>query len=253
MFGGIPFFTQEPKLVCSSPSQLEDWSECTKETACALEAGDYRVDYEHPETIRNIVTELDLICDSDSDYKLKASNVGGSMQIGAVLSVAFLTPLADIYGRRPVMYVSTLICLISYCLLYHALTVSKNFEQCLLSVGLYGLSKVTQEVIGLLLLTEMIPSEQVNLITIIGFSGEPLGLLLTTVYLQYTQDVTTLIIASIVSQVAFLLFLHFVSIETPQYLFKKGLKEEYHSTMRYLEKFNGVSEEELPLVLSKEE
>jgi len=77
MFTGLPFFTQEPKLVCSSPSQLGAWTECTKETACGLEAGEYRVDYEHPETIRNIVTELDLIC--YPDYKLNVSNVGGSM------------------------------------------------------------------------------------------------------------------------------------------------------------------------------
>jgi len=83
---------------------------------------------------------------------------------------------------------------------------------------------------------------------------------------QYTQDVLMLIMASIVMQIVMLLMTLFVFIETPYFLFKKGLKQEFTSAMRYLQKFNGVSEhqpvsltedpnfeeEELPLVLAME-
>jgi len=149
-------------------------------------------------------------------------------------------------------------------MLYHTLTSSTNFEQCLLSVGLYGLSKVAQVVTGFIFLTEMVPPEEAGLLCLIMCSGEPIGQFLSIAHLQYTKDVTTLIMVSIVLQVAFLLWLHFVAQESCPYLFKIGLKEEYRSSMRYIEKFNGVSEykhqadarnldeEELPLVLSKE-
>jgi len=104
---GTVFFTLEPKLLCSSPSQLETWTECTRAAACALESDNYRIDYEHPETIRNFVTELDLLC--VPDYESKVSNLGGFMLVGSVLSVVFLDPLADIYGRWPLLYASTVI------------------------------------------------------------------------------------------------------------------------------------------------
>jgi len=154
MFAGPKLFTQEPKFECSSQ---DTWTACSRETACELDAEDYRIDYEHPETIRNIVTELDLVC--ASDYKLKVANVGGSMLFGALFSVVFLVPLADIYGRRPMLNVSTLICLIAYCMLYHALTVTKNFDQCLLSYGLFGLGKVLQLRLGYIAMTEFVPTD----------------------------------------------------------------------------------------------
>jgi len=104
------------------------------------------------------------------------------------------------------------------------------------------MSKIAQLTVGFMYASEIVPPEEVNAMTALFYLFEALGLVLVTTYLQYTQDVTTLIVAAIASQVVLLLLLHLVFIETPYFLFKKGRHEEYSAAMRYLAKLNGVSE-----------
>jgi len=38
------------------------WQECEKVKACALPDGKWKIDYENPDTIKNLITYMDMTC-----------------------------------------------------------------------------------------------------------------------------------------------------------------------------------------------
>lgn len=74
------------------------WHQCEKAEACALPEDSWKVDWEHPDTIKNLITYMNMTC-SDS-YHLKMAEIGAITLLGCLFGSVFLLPKADFYGRR---------------------------------------------------------------------------------------------------------------------------------------------------------
>jgi len=91
--------TQTPALLCY-PEGSNELETCSREVAC--ESPDsFKIDYDDHFTIRNFITDMDLIC--VENYSFFVSNFGVLLLLGIVLGCIAILPLADIYGRRKML------------------------------------------------------------------------------------------------------------------------------------------------------
>ena len=73
------------------------WYSCDRDTACSIDA--YKIDYDHPDTIKNVVTYMDLLC--QDRYHALLAMIGAWTLFGFLIGSIVLLPYADHYGRRP--------------------------------------------------------------------------------------------------------------------------------------------------------
>jgi hypothetical protein len=90
------FYTLCPVLQCYDPA-TGLYDVCTQEAAC-MPGQLYQIDYSDPQTIINFVTILDMVC--EPDYSFKVSLFGSIMLCGFMVGSIFLTPWADVIGRK---------------------------------------------------------------------------------------------------------------------------------------------------------
>jgi hypothetical protein len=76
----------EPALLCQTGS--DDWANCDRETACAADA--FKIDYDNPDTIKNLVTYMDLIC--KDGYHSMLAMVGAVTLLGCLVGSIVLLP-----------------------------------------------------------------------------------------------------------------------------------------------------------------
>jgi len=72
--------------------------------ACERDS-EYRVDWHQEGSIHNLVTRLNLVCES----KLNLGLIGSNFFMGIFLSIAFFAPLGDALGRRPLIIASAVL------------------------------------------------------------------------------------------------------------------------------------------------
>ena len=72
-----------------------------KDTYCKLENDFRRVNWKSPESIPNLIHDLDLYCQPEYLIGL----IGASFVCGIVVGSVTLTRLGDIYGRKPLYMV----------------------------------------------------------------------------------------------------------------------------------------------------
>ena len=80
------------------------WASCSKREIWTANV-DYRVDWNSEYTINNIMTELDLIWESD----FRIGFLGSIVFLGFLLSSFTIMPTPDIFGRKPVLIVTTIL------------------------------------------------------------------------------------------------------------------------------------------------
>lgn len=74
------------------------WQQCEKAEACALPDGSWKVDYENEDTVKNLITYMNMTC-SDT-YHSKMAEIGAITLLGCLFGSVLLLPKADYYGRR---------------------------------------------------------------------------------------------------------------------------------------------------------
>ena len=91
-----------PKLLCESgPPTNITYIPCTRTAACDYNL-DFRIDYDHPHTIRNILTHMpELIC---NEHKVGA--IGSTLFIGFMVGSLCLMRITDLVGRKKSTVVS---------------------------------------------------------------------------------------------------------------------------------------------------
>lgn len=77
--------------------------------ACERDS-EFRVDWKEEGSIHNLITRLNLICES----KFNIGLIGSNFFLGILLAVAFIAPLGDIIGRRPLLIGSGVLQFFSY-------------------------------------------------------------------------------------------------------------------------------------------
>lgn len=145
----FPFYSVTPFLLCKEnlDDENEEWTRCTREQACGEDDSDFntfKVDYSHPETITNWVTDLGLLC--DPNFKRNISFFGFSLLLGFFTGSLFVTPLLDIHGRRIVNIWSTICMIISLTICFS----TTNYWVVLLSIFLTAVAMVARYSLAML-------------------------------------------------------------------------------------------------------
>lgn len=91
------------------------WESCTRTEACGdkeegIQPREFQVNWNHPDTIDNWITQMGLICEN----KYKISFIGSAYFIGVIASMATLGALPDAYGRRPFVLLHALCIAMAY-------------------------------------------------------------------------------------------------------------------------------------------
>lgn len=215
---GIAFLVQTPALLCQTDGSGE-WETCSREIACQSPET-FKIDYDDPLTVRNFITDLDLVC--VESYDLVISNLEGTLLLGILIGFIFVLPLADIYGRKKTLAVVSHIALASFVLAFYAWKVSQDLFLLRASLFLIGVSKFTQVMTAYIGLTELLTSDQMALTT--GFAEGVIALqvVIFCLYIRYYKDTVTYMAVSIVSLAVWSAFMHYWFLETPAYLLKSG-------------------------------
>jgi hypothetical protein len=100
----LAYFTLMPKLECIKNGA---WQPCDNKEIClelVTPQIEYRMDWENPFSLHNMIESLDLICASHREI----GALGGVFFAGWALTAAVIPPLSDKHGRRKV----TILCMI---------------------------------------------------------------------------------------------------------------------------------------------
>ena len=106
---GLPYMTKEPdSFECRTVGADggEVWSTCTKERICEqdLPKDAYRP-VDNGETFDNWVEKYDMLCEP----AYKVGLIGSMYFVGVVISAITFPPIADSYGRKPMVLVANIV------------------------------------------------------------------------------------------------------------------------------------------------
>ena len=147
LFGlSLPFIELIPKLECENSAG--EWFKWTKEEAWANSAN-YRVDWSSDYSITNLMTSLDLIW--VEDYKIGL--LGSLAFLGFILSSITIMPTADIFGRKPVLILTTFISTTLCCLVYFC----SNLTQIYICMFFIGYTILVRGTTSYVYFNEMVP------------------------------------------------------------------------------------------------
>lgn len=82
----MTFLFIEPQLLCEGPNGT--WYSCDRDTACSID--NYKIDYDDPDTIKNLVTYMDLLC--EDNYHQMLALVGAITLVGMLVGSIVLLP-----------------------------------------------------------------------------------------------------------------------------------------------------------------
>lgn len=82
----MTFLFLEPSLLCQTDSG--SWVTCDRETACA--SGAFKINYDDPDTIKNLITYMDMIC--EETYHKMIAMVGAITLFGCLIGSILLLP-----------------------------------------------------------------------------------------------------------------------------------------------------------------
>jgi MFS family permease len=83
----------------------KQWEECTEEMVCKSKGSKFYIDWSEEDSVHNLITRLNLICES----KFNIGLIGSCFFIGVFISVTLVSPISDIVGRRNFVYTGALI------------------------------------------------------------------------------------------------------------------------------------------------
>ena len=107
---GLTFMTVKPEYLCRSSEASPNWQACSSEQICdnnLVFQKQWIVDYESSDSYYNWVdpAKLDLTC--VDDYVI--GFIGSAYFFGWMIFSTFLPSLADIYGRKWLLFIGCLI------------------------------------------------------------------------------------------------------------------------------------------------
>lgn len=137
----------------------------------------WRVDYTQRESIRNLITQLNLYCSPDYIIGL----LGASFLLGIVIGCSTLTRLGDKHGRKPIYMIGIVL---NLCFVLGVLFVNNL----LLVFGLifvFGLSVSARYYVGYTYNIEMQPKSHYVLVSTTMFVAESVIYLLICIYFWF--------------------------------------------------------------------
>lgn len=194
-----------------------NWFSCDRDTACT--APIYEIDYSHPDTIVNLITELDILC--SGNYHSLLATVGAVTLFGFLIGSLVLLPYADSYGRR---YMNILFLASMTFSMWLFISAMKIFEQYwLVCVSCFIGGAVAIPLIGVMICyaTELCSIDFVPICTCMSFCAEAITSIIIGFYFMNFKDATIFYIVVSCFLTVFLGLYIVLAKETPHFLFKQ--------------------------------
>jgi MFS family permease len=226
----IPFYLYYPALLCHSEDS-GTVKECSRQEACQQDtithvSQSYEFDASSPNTLKNWMTELDLICMEPVYVGLMGSISFVSFAVGSI----FFTKQAHKYGRHPVIFFSALCTPVSLIFLVCA---SKHIGifGIYLVMGFLGLSYNPRCSTAYLYGAEMLPKPlRIRFNAAVFFFDGSMTILAPVFFYYFGNQNAIFFVFALIMSVALVCF-KFLLPESPSFLLSKGDFEGYRKCM----------------------
>lgn len=224
-----------PSLICSHDGF--SWNECTTSTVCNVESAPmYKFDDSSSFTISNWITNRDLLCISNTQLGLFGSIYMSGYAFGALT----ILRAGDIYGRKPILILSSA----SNTIIYFLLCFASDIRVIYALLFIDGAMRMTKGSLAYISMQELIPEKKRSIFNSIIMSIEGLTAFVTvgSIYL-FKDALITLLITTVISLVQFIFVL--ISPETPKFLHSVNKIKEANQSLRFIAKVNCSDHQEV--------
>ena len=195
----------------------------------------WRINWNHVESIHNLIDQLDFYCVPDIYIGL----IGALFLIGIVIGCSTLTRLGDVYGRKPIY----LIGLVLHLFFTIGIITTNNLLFAYLLLFVFGLSVTSKYYVGYTYLLEMQPRSHHVLVSTTMFLFESVVFIFMCIYFwKLSDDWKPLQVPNLVLAVYGLFFLIMMP-ESPRFLVASKRYDEARRVFKWIGTKNGVSPE----------
>lgn len=181
------------------------------------------------ETVENWVTKFNMICSKPFSVAL----FGALYFVGFVLGSVIILPLADIFGRKPVILLSTIISIP----IYYVLLDSNEIIYIYIMLTIIGAVSIAKFSTGYIYMLELIPeSSHLYYHCLVNISGILFSISIIPFFMYVSKGLSVFYIfmaASVLNMITI-----YIVPESPKYYYSQGMYEEAHEALRYIAKVN---------------
>ena len=235
----VPFLTQIPDLLCSHDGFT--WSSCEATAIWGVEPPPmYKLDDSSSFTISNWITNRNLLCISSFNIGL----FGSIYMSGYVFGALTILRLGDVYGRKPILILSS----ISNTIIYFLLCFAGNTYLIYALLFVDGAMRMTKGSLAYILMLELIPESKRSKFNSIIMSLEGGAAFFTVGSIYIFKDaLITLFITTVISFIQFAFVV--LAPESPKFLHSISKLKEANKSLEFIakvnnSKFNRIDEDE---------
>ena len=230
------FLEKQPKYECLNRDLGDVWEECEREHFCAPgKKVIWRVDWEHLESIHNLIEQLNWYCEPDYMIGL----VGAFFLLGIVVGCSTLARLGDIYGRKPI-YLLGLCMHLSF---MFGILISKNAFIDYFLLFTFGMSITARYYVGYTYNLEMQPKSHYVLVSTTMFIFESFVYLFICLFFRFVSDRWQYLqIPNVLLSIMGMFFLCSMP-ESPRFLISVNRFSEARQVFKWIGIKNGLKED----------
>lgn len=197
----------------------------------------YQIDLSAPTTFQNWITDLNLVC--EEPYKIGL--IGALSFISFAIGSAFITKLADVSGRRPVIIVSSIVT--PLCLLI-MLTVTTSLNAIYILIFLMGLTYNSRGSTSYLFGCEFLQKKQQLFFCQVNFCLIGVSQIIAALIFKVTRSQDLWFMFLLVSITLAIAWVTFFAPESPLFLLSKRRFDDLEKSLSVVAKINGCYNEE---------
>jgi MFS family permease len=148
------------------------------------------VDYSNPDTIDNLITTMDLIC--QDNYHVLVASIGAVTLLGFLIGSIVLTPKTDVYGRYTMASFLLSTNCIGLALFVLSMYFNWPFFVVVLATFLSGCMTIPLIAVILCYATEMTTMDMMDLLVGLSFISEALCSILIGSYFKHFKNAVNL-------------------------------------------------------------
>ena len=223
------FLEKKPVYNCFDDGK---WSVCDNEEYCLTTDLDRKVDWNDPQSIHNLMEQLDFYCEEDYMVGL----IGALFLMGIVVGCSTLTRLGDVIGRKPVYLIGLFMHL--FFMIGILISTIKIVSYALLFI--FGMSVTARYYVGYTYNLEMQPKSHYVLVSTTMFMFESVVYFFICIYFSFiSKNWKLLQIPNVVLCVSGIIFLFWMP-ESPKFLIAQKKFTEAREVFTWIGLKNGL-------------
>lgn len=232
----MTFYELQPQYLCrADPSQ--EWESCKPEDFCEQDPTsgpllEHKVDTESDLSLHNWVIDYGMQCAPKYQFGL----FGSMFFFAVVLSSILLTPLADRFGRRPILLIGTAM----NCITQTVMLFSESRQLTYGLVFILGLGMPMNVFVGYIYAMELIPANRTSYVSAVTMGNDGLVIAVASIWFQVVSKNWKTIFATATVLLYATHFLAWSMPESPAYLLTRGRYNEARAVMTSIARKNRV-------------